>query len=311
MQTTIKTLSYKVYMTDGSGIMSIDDEGATPETACQFLEKGGVIVFPEGTLSLPQADREFLLGQKQAEAGYFKNIAYRPAEDRVSGFKYSEQQDYERLRSVMSNFNKQVTVLLRTFLAPYAKNWQPDFATFRSIEEQGRKMRLRARNDLLHVDSFPTRPIYGDRILRTFLNVNPRQSRIWNTSHTFEQLLKMFRDHVSPPHSFMRHEKPKSNLWQEIAQKLGLKLSGRSSYDDFMLRFHNFLKENSNFQQNTKKDRWEFAPGAVWIVFTDMVSHAVLSGQFALEQTFIISQKDLLLPQKAPINLIKKTYGLS
>ena len=29
-------------------------------------------------------------------------------------------------------------------------------------------MRLRARNDLLHVDSFPTRPVRGDRILRVF-----------------------------------------------------------------------------------------------------------------------------------------------
>jgi hypothetical protein len=35
----------------------------------------------------------------------------------------------------------------------------------------------------------------------------------------------------------------------------------------------------------------------------------VLSGQHALEQTFIISHKSMTLPHKAPINILRRLYG--
>ena len=63
-----------------------------------------------------------------------------------------------------------------------------DYASFRSIEERGRELPLTKRNDLLHVDAFPTRPVFGDLILRCFTNVNPEQSREWITSDPFALL---------------------------------------------------------------------------------------------------------------------------
>ena len=68
---------------------------------------------------------------------------------------------------------------------------------------------------------------------------------------------------------------------KSIAQKLGFKMSGESGYDEWMMNFHNFLKENAEFQRTCRKDEWQFPPNSSWIVFTDMVSHAVMSGQFA------------------------------
>jgi len=170
-------------------------------------------------------------------------------------------------------------------------------------------MRLRARNDLLHVDSFPTRPIYGDRILRTFININPVQSRVWNTSDTFETLAHRFGGAMAAPKSLNAVPTEPSAL-QKVMKKFGLKGNGRSPYDAWMLDFHNFLKENQNFQATCRRDRWEFPPNSSWIVFTDMASHAVLEGQFALEQTTIISQKDLVCPEKAPINILRRLYRL-
>jgi hypothetical protein len=80
----------------------------------------------------------------------------------------------------------------------------------------------------------------------------------------------------------------------------------RSPYDEFMMRFHNYLKENSSFQQNCPKQHWEFPPGSSWMVYTDMVSHAVLSGQFALEQTLIISRQVMVTPEKSPYGVLSK-----
>ncbi len=311
VQAPAKTEKYTVFMTDGSGETAVSGSQSTPEVACQFLEKGGIIYFPESPFILTAPDREFLLSQKQSKADYFKNIAYRPGQDKVTGMDRSSAEDIENLRTIMFDFHHQVYTFLERFLAPYTRHWKPDFATFRPIEEKGRKMRIRARNDLLHIDSFPTRPIYGDRILRTFLNVNPEQKRVWQTSDTFEALAKRFRDQVAPPQPFDQTIGNNTGVVHSIGRMLGIKMSGASPYDDWMMKFHNFMKENAEFQQTCRKDRWEFPPNSTWIVFSDMVSHAVLSGQYALEQTFIIAKEDLVLPQKSPYNILKQLYGFN
>jgi len=60
-----------------------------------------------------------------------------------------------------------------------------DFASFRPLEEQGRDLSLHKRNDLLHVDAFPSRPTHGGRILRVFANINPSVGRVWNVGEPF------------------------------------------------------------------------------------------------------------------------------
>ena len=40
-----------------------------------------------------------------------------------------------------------------------------------------------------------------------------------------------------------------------------------------------------------------------------MVSHAVLSGRYALEQTFIVARDSLALPEKAPIAILERLAG--
>jgi hypothetical protein len=298
--------AYRVFLPDGS-CMNVFNELQSPKSACEFLESGGVIYFPESPFTRPDADNRFLLNQHQKDASYYKNIAYRPEEDKVTGVKNLNPRDYERMRQIMGDFSHEVVKFVDNFLAPYANNYKLDFASYRPIEEKGRKMRLRARNDLIHVDSFPTRPTHGDRILRVFENVNPDRVRVWRTSDTFESLATQFKSQRKGPGDL--DARPKTLLPPFLMKALGLKVSSGSAYDSWMLNFHNFLKENEDFQQNCRKSIWEFAPGSAWLVYTDMVSHSVLSGQHALEQTFIVSRKSMVLPNKAPINVLRRLYG--
>ena len=71
-----------------------------------------------------------------------------------------------------------------------------------------------------------------------------------------------------------------------------------------MLRFHHWMKESEAFQRDCRKERWEFPPGSSWIVFTDTTSHSCISGQYALEQTFVVSRSSLAWPEKAPIAIM-------
>jgi hypothetical protein len=76
-----------------------------------------------------------------------------------------------------------------------------------------------------------------------------------------------------------------------------------------MHQCHNAMKEDAEFQQSAPKVRWEFPPNATWIVFTDCVSHAVLEGQYALEQTFIISRQAMVEPERSPVAILEKLAG--
>lgn len=279
---------------------------------CQQLEEGHILFFPRTPLALPEDECEFLLSQRQVSAEYHKNIAYRPHQDRVTGFVKRSEHEQERLRRIMRSYSQRTTELLTVLLPPYARSWRLDYASFRPQQEQGRNLRLRARNDLLHVDAFPTRPTYGDRILRVFTNLNPTQPRRWITAETADVLIERFAGAPGLP----LPQPPGRSLWQRthhslrrLARAVGLPIVIRSPYDEFMLRLHHYLKENQEFQTTCPKQSWEFPPRSTWIVFTDMVAHAVVSGQYALEQTFIISRRALVVPDKAPINVLERLIG--
>lgn len=96
---------------------------------------------------------------------------------------------------------------------------------------------------------------------------------------------------------------------RRLGRGIGFPVAVRSPYDAFMMSFHHFMKENEAYQQNARKERHTFPPGSTWIVFTDMVSHAVLSGQYAFEQTLIVARASLALPAKAPIAILERIAG--
>jgi len=76
-----------------------------------------------------------------------------------------------------------------------------------------------------------------------------------------------------------------------------------------MLGFHDYLKENTEFQKNCPKTRMEFPPLSTWLVFTDGVAHAAMSGQYALEQTFLVPPQALVAPDHAPYRILENIAG--
>jgi hypothetical protein len=274
---------------------------------CELLEKGQIVFFPTLPFHFPAKDQEFLLEQEWTELRLHKNVSYRPAEDVLRGVS-GDPRTIERVHSIMRNYSAQVIEFLTKFLAPYATKWILDFSSFRPIEEAGRDLPIHKRNDLLHVDAFPSRPTRGGRILRVFTNLNPKRPRVWNTTQNFESLARQYANDAGLQ-QISEDDSVISRTVQTWGEKLGFRGMGRTPYDMFMLRFHDYLKENENFQASCPKYRMEFPPLSTWIVYTDCVAHAVMSGQYAIEQTLLIPPQALVAPQAAPYRILEGLAG--
>jgi hypothetical protein len=291
---------------DQSAEMTASERGPR---ICSELEIGNLLLLEHTPFVIPQEDHDLLLGRKKVSSAFHKNISYRPAEDRVTGLEASERNEAQQLGRILRNYSQQTIQFMNTVLTPYANQWKLDYASFRPIEEKGRPARVHARNDLLHFDSFPTRPTNGGRILRVFTNINPTKNRVWLTSQTFEAFGPRYAKAVG-----LQSVKEKNFLargFRSVASALHLAAAKRPPYDEFMHRCHNAMKEDANFQETTPKHRWEFPPNSSWLAFTDCVSHAVLEGQYALEQTFVIPQNALVERARSPLSILESVAGYS
>ncbi|HET9087632.1 MAG TPA: Kdo hydroxylase family protein [Acidobacteriaceae bacterium] len=300
----------RVTIADQSGLQQASAEQS--EVWCRKLEEGNILFFPESPISIQPEDRSFLLTLQQTSSGLHKNMAYKPGVDRVSGadIKGAVPESAERLHRILRAYSQHVTEFLAVFLRPYEARWHLDYGSFRPQEEQGRDLPLRRRNDLMHTDAFPTRPTRGARILRFFTNLNPARTRDWITGEPFKTLLPQFApQQIALP----RKQSTVAKLATDVACGIGLGKAipalKRSPYDEFMMRFHNFLKENENYQVSGKRESWYFPPGSSWMVYTDMVPHAVLAGQYALEQTYLVAPEAMIAPGHSPLGVLQAMTG--
>jgi len=270
------------------------------------LERGNILYFPRTPFALPEAERDLLRSTGLSSNSHHKNIAYRPAEDRVTGFDPAAVSDPEKLRTVMRSYSERALGFLWKLLPRYMEKAHVDFASFRPQEEEGRDLPTKKRNDLLHVDAFPTRPTRGDMILRFFTNVHQTKPRVWMTSDPMGALAPHYAKDAGLSEVAMH---PKGSFTNRVLGAFGGVDAKRSAYDRFMLGFHDYLKFNGEYQESSAKYRFEFPPDSTWMVFTDVVPHAVLSGQYALEQTVIVDRESLAERENAPIEILQGLCG--
>ena len=83
----------------------------------------------------------------------------------------------------------------------------------------------------------------------------------------------------------------------------------RSAYDHYQLKLHDAMKLDDAYQQSVSKQPVDFPAQSTWIVFTDQVSHAALSGRFLLEQTFYLPVEAMANPELSPARQWEKVMN--
>jgi len=267
---------------------------AMKASALSALEGGKILFFPNLAFALSGSEGQFL--DAGVSNGKAKNISLDPVTGLLQASSLSGEKAGQ-LAAMIERFGRQAQTLVHALL-PYA-DVERARTSFRPVEVKDRHYSKVSDDRLLHIDAFPSRPMRGRRILRFFTNVSPASPRHWQVGENFEDFAHAFLPRVRP------HAPGKSWLYD----KLGVTRGRRSRYDELMLSLHDAAKLDSDFQHNSPQQTVSFPPGSCWLVFTDMVLHAALGGEFALEQTFHLDVKEMAEPEKAPIRVLERLSG--
>jgi len=218
------------------------------------------------------------------------------ADGSIKGAVGSEE-DVKALKALILRFRNQATTLIFTAFPEYKPYLKLAPTSFRPLEVSDRVTSWRADDRRLHVDAFPSRPNYGERILRVFINVNPEGApRVWRIGEPFSNIASKYLEKI----------KPYSYIYAKLIKFLGVTKSLRSEYDHIMIGLHDAMKSDMQYQKKSSQITMPFKPGTVWICFSDQASHAVMSGQYMMEQTFYLPVSKQYNPEKSPLSILSK-----
>ena len=258
------------------------------------LETGHVIFLPKLGFDIKQAEKSFLT--PDAASPKSKNLSFDRRTNKLRGSRLGEE-DTQHIASMMKRYCDQSVTLVESLFPAYRPALEVARTSYRPVQISGRESSYRKDDTLLHVDAFPATPNHGKRILRVFSNVNPHgESRHWRIGEAFEQVAKRFLPHIRRPRKF---EALFLNFFGITKQK-------RSPYDHFMLNIHNHMKADSSYQKAVNQNEHHFPPGSTWLVMTDKVSHAAMSGQYVLEQTFHLPVSGMADETRSPLRILEK-----
>jgi hypothetical protein len=209
--------------------------------------------------------------------------------------------DQAALSAMIERFGAQAQQLVSVLFPHYLPHLHFGNTSFRPFEIEGRPPKSFRKDDTrLHPDAFPSNPTAGARLLRVFTNVNPQgRPRVWRVGEPFPDMAAKILPRA-------RRQLPGEAT---LLHALHVTKKRRSEFDHFMLELHDRTKADLDYQRDMPQQRVEFPSGSTWIVFSDQVLHAVLSGAMVMEQTWMLPVSGMRRPETAPLKVLERMTG--
>jgi hypothetical protein len=290
--------------------------GASSNAIEDAMERGEVVFFDRCPVELPsEADLQFMREGLPREL-QVKNISYHPESDSIPRFEAAPEVT-NRMEQILRTHGQRVEAFLRRSCPDFVPGWTLGTTSFRSIEEQGRKLKPRSSNELVHIDAGAYGATNGARIFRFFVNIHPTRYRVWGTKGSFGAIMQRHPelwDAAKGGKPRVTIDKgPLDRLYSGLVGAVGklyplVRVIDSSPYDRSMRRIHNFMKENAEFRDNPDGyQEIHFPPLSAWMVFTDGISHSVLTGQHALVTTILIPLENCRIPELTPYQVLARS----
>lgn len=260
------------------------------------LEAGKVLNCPRLAFALRPDERHFLTPEIRDPKT--RNISL-GADGELRGAVGTTATQAE-LAAMLARFRLHAKTLIAALAPRYSVALTLAPTSYRPMQVETRAQSWRADDRRLHVDAFPSRPNRGDRILRVFTNIHPHgEPRVWRIGEPFEDVARRFLPRGRP-----------YSRWQARAlSALRVTKSLRSEYDHRMLQLHDGMKSDAEYQRSAPQVTMPFPSGSVWICFSDQASHAVMSGQYMLEQTFHLPVSQQYDAEASPLAILSRLTG--
>lgn len=260
------------------------------------VEAGKLLYFPSLAFDLTEQEKSLLRPDVRDPKARNISLNVDGSIKGVAGDEATQQQ----VAAMVTRFRDQATALIAGLFPEYMPVMRMAPTSYRPSQVETRAQSWRADDKRMHVDAFPSRPNYGERILRVFTNVNPHgQPRVWRVGEPFEDVARKFLPRAKP---YVR--------WQaKVLEMLRVTKSFRSEYDHLMLQLHDGMKGDLDYQQNAPQEAVAFAAGSTWVCFSDQAVHAVMSGQYMLEQTFFLPPGSEYDKQASPLAILTRLKG--
>jgi hypothetical protein len=286
---------------------------STPSEIEDAMEQAEVVWFARCPVALPnEVDLDFMRQGLPREL-QVKNISYHPESDSIPRFEAAPEVKH-RIEEILRTHGQRVEAFLRRSCPDFVPGWTLGTTSFRSIEEQGRKLPPRSSNELVHVDAGAYGATNGARILRFFVNIHPSRDRVWGTKGSFRSIMsrhpELWNAAKGGKPRVAIDKGPLDKLYSGLVGAAGklyplMRVIDSSPYDRSMRRIHNFMKENGTFRDSPAGyQEIHFPPLSAWMVFTDGISHSVLTGQHALVTTVLIPLANCRHPALSPYRVL-------
>jgi hypothetical protein len=261
------------------------------------LERGGVLHWPELRFELSPAEQA-LIDPRHADPKR-KNISLAADGGALHGV-LGDEGVQRQARALVARFQRQARELVDALAPSYGPALRAAPTSLRLFGVEGRQTSWRKDDSRLHIDAFPSRPNHGERILRVFTNLNPAgRPRVWRVGEPFEAVAARFAS-LAPPY------RPWAARW---LLRLHATKSLRSEYDHLMLYLHDLMKADLAYQRDCPQQTVAFPAGSTWVCFSDQTSHAVMSGQFMMEQTLHLPVAAMQEPGCSPLADLERLAG--
>ncbi|MCW7648129.1 Kdo hydroxylase family protein [Serratia bockelmannii] len=271
---------------------------AEASSAVSELEQGKVLFLPE--LAFTLSEQEMPLLDPTLVDPKRKNISYQPLSGKLTGVAVAERR--QQVQQLLERYYQSCRQLIAGLLPEYQEALHHPTGSLRLHPVSAWRATSSWRKDdsRLHVDAFPSRPNYGERILRIFTNINPHgEHRQWRVGEPFPELAQRFMPRLARYSAF--------SSW--LQHRVRITKTRRSHYDHLMLQLHDAMKADGDYQQQGPQLALAFPPGSSWICFSDQTPHAAMGGQFMLEQTFLLSVNKMQDPQRSPLKVLEQLRG--
>ncbi|MGP1191111.1 Kdo hydroxylase family protein [Serratia sp. CY54039] len=271
---------------------------AEASSAVSELEQGKVLFLPE--LAFTLSEQEMPLLDPALVDPKRKNISYQPLAGKLTGVAVAERR--QQIQQLLERYYQSCRQLIAGLLPEYQEALHHPTGSLRLHPVSAWRANSSWRKDdsRLHVDAFPSRPNYGERILRIFTNINPHgEHRQWRVGEPFPELAQRFMPRLARYSAF--------SSW--LQHRVRITKTRRSHYDHLMLQLHDAMKADGDYQQQGPQLALAFPPGSSWICFSDQTPHAAMGGQFMLEQTFLLPVNKMQDPQRSPLKVLEQLRG--